>query len=218
MALVNFPQKCLIIFTRYPESGQTKTRLIPALGADGAAKLQRLMTKYAILQAQQLQSNYPVNIEVHYSGGNSQLMSDWLGKNLIYKPQVKGDIGVKMSMALATAFSQGYKSVVIIGTDCPSLDRSIIKQAFDLLEGTDVVLGSAADGGYYLIGLNKLIPELFRSVEWSTSKVFNRTVEIASQLHLKISYLPTLFDIDRPEDLEFLKNNPAYQQILSRTA
>lgn len=210
---MNSTSKCLIIFTRYPEPGSTKTRLIPALGADGAAKLQGLMSEFTVLQAQKLQSTNFLKIEIHYSGGNAKLMSDWLGKSLIYYPQFEGDLGCKMSMALGTAFERGYKSAIVIGTDCPSLDRAIMRQAFDLLEQKDLVLGAATDGGYYLIGLNKFIPELFQSVKWSTSEVFSKTVEIARILGLEIGYLPTLFDIDRPEDLELLKNLVRYNHL-----
>jgi uncharacterized protein len=205
---------CSIVFTRYPEPGRTKTRLIPALGANNAAKLQRLMTEFTISQVRQLQSSDRLNIEIHYTGGNSRLMSDWLGLDLKYYPQFEGDLGYKMSMAFTTAFERGYRSVIIMGTDCPSLDKDIIKQGFDLLESKDLVLGAAADGGYYLIGLHKLIPELFQSIQWSSSEVFNVTVEIATKLNLEIGYLPTLFDIDRPEDLDLIKSNPIYQQIL----
>lgn len=208
-------QNCLIIFTRYPEPGKTKTRLIPALGAEGAAKLQRLMSESTILKAKQLELTGLLDIEVHYVGGSLPLILDWLGREVTYKTQVDGDLGVKMSVALSEAFSKGYKSAVIIGTDCPNLDINILKNAFNLLKERDLVLGSAIDGGYYLIGLNRLIPKLFSSIEWSTPEVYDRTVEIATQLGLTIGYLPKLFDIDRPEDLELLKDNPIYQQILS---
>jgi hypothetical protein len=90
---------------------------------------------------------------------------------------------------------------VIIGTDCPDLTIEILTQAFEALKQHDLVLGPAADGGYYLIGLRRLLPELFVEVSWGTSQVRQQTVEIAQSLDLAIAFLPLLNDIDRPEDL-----------------
>ncbi len=79
----------LIIFTRYPEPGKTKTRMIPALGAEGSAKLQRKLTEHTLQQAKVLRSNRSVFLEVHYAGGNQQLMEQWLGNNLLTIPNKK---------------------------------------------------------------------------------------------------------------------------------
>lgn len=193
----------LIIFTRYPEPGKTKTRLIPALGKEGAAKLQQKMTEQKLTEALKLQALYPISIEIYFTGGNQQLMQDWLG-NLIYKKQSKGDIGKRMEVAFQSVFETGSDRAVLIGIDCPDLNSELILEAFQALNQHDLVLGPAADGGYYLIGLNYLIPELFTGISWSTAEVLPQTQNIAQLLQLSVASLPILSDIDRPEDLAIL--------------
>lgn len=191
----------LIIFSRYPEPGKTKTRMIPTLGARGAAQLQRKMSEHTLNTARQLLADRNVNIEVHFAGGTRLLMSQWLGQDLQYVKQVAGDLGYKMRSAFERAFNSGDRQVVIIGIDCPDIDRTILNSAFDLLQDRDLVLGSAEDGGYYLIGLNHLIPQLFQNIAWGTDLVLKQTTEIAQKFNLNYNFLPTLADVDRPEDL-----------------
>ncbi len=192
----------LIIFTRYPEPGKTKTRMIAALGAVGAAKLQRQMTEYTLAQAQLLQNFYPVSIEVRFAGGDKQLMQDWLGHDIDCLAQGEGDLGEKMANSLLSACQNKIESVAIIGSDCPGLTPQLIAQAFQQLhQGSDLVLGAALDGGYYLIALSRFIPELFTGISWGSDRVLEQTVAIAQKLNLAITYLPPLADVDRPEDL-----------------
>lgn len=194
-------RECLIVFTRYPNPGKTKTRLIPALGAQGAATLQRKMTEDTLAQVKQLQASYPVSVEVHFAGGNEQVMQAWLGASIIYQRQSEGDIGYRMASAFQASFEIGMTAVVIIGTDCPDLNAQLMAQAFQALRQYDLVLGPAQDGGYYLIGLRRLIPELFTGIRWSTAEVLQQTLDIAQGLELEVAYLPVLSDVDRPEDL-----------------
>ena len=194
-------RECLIIFTRYPEPGKTKTRLIPVLGADGAARFQRQMTQQTLAQVKELKAFRPLSVEVHFAGGNQQLMQDWLGSDIIYRQQSEGDLGRRMALAFKESFSAGMTGVVIIGTDCPDLNAQLMVKAFHALEQNDLVLGPALDGGYYLIGLRRLIPELFTGISWSTAEVLEQTIRIAQRLDLAIAFLPLLNDIDRPEDL-----------------
>ena len=197
-------KESLIIFTRYPEAGKAKTRLIPVLGAEGAADLHRQMTEYTISQGRQLQTERVVAVEVYFTGSDRAAFQNWLGSDLIYHPQGEGDLGSRMAQALENAFSSGIDSVIIIGTDCPSLNAELIAEALQKLEQNDLVLGPATDGGYYLIGLRRLISELFVGINWGTSEVLQKTVEIANNLKLAVAYLTPLSDIDRPEDLEIL--------------
>lgn len=190
----------LIIFTRYPEPGSTKTRLIPALGAEGAATLQRQMTEYTISKVRELHGN-SIAVEVHFDGGKQQLMQDWLGSDIVYRPQSSGDLGSRMARSLSLALQSGTERVVIIGTDCPGLNAQLMAQAFHQLHSHDLVLGPAMDGGYYLLGLRYFIPELFSGISWGTAEVLQRTVDIAKNLNLSVAYLPHLADVDRPEDL-----------------
>ncbi len=202
-------RECLILFTRYPEPGKTKTRLIPVLGAEGAATLQRQMTEQMLAEANKLQAFYPLLAEVHFTGGNESLMQEWLGSKLIYQRQCEGDIGCRMALAFQASFQAGMDRVVIIGIDCPDLNAQLLAEAFQTLRQHDLVLGPALDGGYYLIGLRRMIPELFTGIRWSTAEVLQQTLNIAEKLELSIAKLPWLSDIDRPEDLSRLQSLPS---------
>lgn len=191
----------LIIFTRYPEPGKTKTRLIPAIGAEAAACLQQQMTEHTVAQAQSLASQREVELEICFAGGNERLLRSWLGLDLRYRSQATGDLGERMAEAFRQAFQEGMQRVVIIGIDCPGVDALLLNKAFETLADQDLVLGPAIDGGYYLIGLRRFVPQLFQGVHWSTDQVLQQTVEIASSQDLTVGYLPTLEDVDRAEDL-----------------
>ena len=195
-------KKNLIVFTRYPEAGKVKTRLIPALGATQAANLHCQMTQYTLSQVRKLRSVFPISVEVHFDGGNGQQeMQEWLGSDLIYKPQSIGDLGSRIVHSLCGAFQDGVAHVVVIGTDCPGLNPELMKEAFHCLLSCDLVVGPAIDGGYYLIGLREFIPELFYGISWGTAEVLKQTIEIAKRLELSVVYLPSLADVDRLEDL-----------------
>jgi len=192
----------LIIFTRYPETGKAKTRLIPALGAEGAAALHRRMADHTLVQVQALQFQHPLCVEVRFAGGDRDLMQRWLGTDLMYTVQGEGDVGDRMGRSFQSAFDASVDRAVIIGTDCPDLNATLLDQAFRELQQHDLVLGPASDGGYYLIGLRRLIPQLFIGMEWSTATVLERTLEIAAELNLSVALLPVLSDVDYPADLE----------------
>jgi rSAM/selenodomain-associated transferase 1 len=216
----------LIIFTRYPEVGKNKTRLIPALGADLATQLHQHLAESTLQQCRQLnlelsamdqmeQSANNLKITVSFTGGDRNPMADWLGADLDYQPQGTGDLGSRMLGALEQLWQPGQDNyLVIIGTDCPELDTHILQKSFQELVHHDLVLGEAADGGYYLIGLKQIIPQLFQDIAWGTETVFRETVMIADRLGLKIGYLPVLRDIDRPEDLTYLASLPNFSAIL----
>ncbi len=191
----------LIIFTRYPEPGRTKTRLIPKLGAEGAANLQRQMTEHTLEQVRILQQQISISVEIRFAGGSLQLMRNWLGDEWIYHPQDGDDLGEKMARSLTNVFAQNCQKAVIIGTDCPDLDANILGHAFQSLDNSDIVIGPAEDGGYYLIGCCRLYPELFVNIAWGTADVLRQTCIQWEKLNLTPTLLPFLSDIDRPEDL-----------------
>lgn len=191
----------LIIFSRYPEAGRSKTRLIPALGASGAARLHEDMTRHTLTTAVELARNYPVRVEVHFAGGDEGLMRQVFGGDFPYLPQVAGDLGKKMRTALQGALKQGLNRAVVIGTDCPDLTASRLRQAFEALETRELVLGPAPDGGYYLIGCRRVWPELFADIPWGTEQVWSRTLAAARGAGLSPYVLEPLPDVDRPEDL-----------------
>jgi hypothetical protein len=201
----------LIIFTRYPEPGKTKTRLIPALGTEGAANLQRQMTEHTLSQVKQLQKTSAMSFEIRFAGGNLQLMQDWLGYDIAYQPQGEGDLGWRMAQSFYNAFQSGAEKVITIGIDCPDVNDQILAEAFEQLQQCDLVLGPAVDGGYYLIGLQRPVPKLFINIDWGTSQVLQQTIDTAQTLNLLINYLPLLADIDRPEDL------PIWEKLLGLT-
>jgi uncharacterized protein len=197
----------LIIFTRYPEAGTTKTRLIPLLGAEGAAIWQKKMTELTIVKCRKLLEIRDISIEVFFSGGDRSLMQEWLGKDLVYQHQGQGDLGEKIRRAFDISFQSGSERTAIIGTDCPELTVEILTEMFDRLKSRDVVLGEAKDGGYYTIGLTRSIQALFIDIDWGTEVVFKQTQKKAEQLNLSVAYLPILNDVDRPEDLEISYSN-----------
>ena len=196
----------MLIFTRYPEPGTTKTRLIPLLGAEGAANLQRKMTEHTVFQVKRIATRHELSVEVRYEGGDKNIMQTWLGKDFEYRPQGTGDLGQRMKRSFEDAFRTGASEAVIIGTDIPELTHGIIQKAFDALKQKNMALGPAKDGGYYLIGLRKnslsqAIPDLFSGINWGAGDVLEKTIKIADNAGLSFSLLDVLEDIDHPEDL-----------------
>ena len=186
----------LIIFTRYPRVGRVKTRLIPHLGPEGAYDLHTELTEHTLKQL----GTFP-KLQIWFTGEAEAAMQDWLGRGYCYRRQAAGTLGEKMDQALQQVLAEGNDKAVLIGTDCPGITLSHIEMAFQKLESHDVVLGPAADGGYYLIGLRSAHPELFRNIPWGTDRVCALTAQQAAVAGLSVSYLETLADIDRPGDL-----------------
>lgn len=195
----------LIVFTRYPQPGQVKTRLIPALGAEGAARLQELMTGHTTLQARCCAAELKAEIEVRFDGGGKKNFKNYLGKDLIYSPQGEGNVGERMARAFDEAFRDGAQRVLLFGCDCPAIHAQSLAKAFDALDKNDVVFGPAADGGYYLIGLRAPAPSLFDGIEWGTNTVWADTIKAASAHGMQVAEIDKLADVDRPEDLHWCK-------------
>jgi len=201
-----YHRACLIIFTRYPEPGTTKTRLIPRLGRRGAADIQRQMTAHVLAQALPLMASRGLELEVRYEGGDARLMRAWLGGAVTYVRQGSGDIGRRMKRAFCEAADRGNTAIVAIGTDIPDITTALLECAFERLLENTIVLGPAADGGYYLIGLPcKMLaptaPGLFSDIAWGTATVLQDTCRRLKDQGLAYSLLETLADVDRPEDL-----------------
>ena len=191
----------LVVFTRHPEPGTTKTRLIPALGPRGAADLQRRMTAQALATARRWAEGQPVDIEVRFEGGGMDSMRRWLGPAYACRPQGPGDLGARMRRALEEAFSSGAARTVIVGSDCPAASAAHLRLAFAGLSDHDLVLGPARDGGYYLIGARGGAPDVFAGVAWGTGDVLAQTLAAAGRAGLSAALLDELPDVDRPEDL-----------------
>jgi rSAM/selenodomain-associated transferase 1 len=196
----------IIIMTRYPDPGQVKTRLIPALGEEGACRLHQKMVEHTMVTARNFSLVSPSELFVFFNGGSEVLMKSWLGSDAEYLPQSDGDLGAKMSVAFHEVFNRGCKTVMMIGTDCPDIDYHILSKSFSLLDKTEMVIGPAADGGYYLLGLKKNHDNLFKGIVWGSDQVFSQTMDAARNAQIRVSCLPELADIDRPEDLEQLRD------------
>lgn len=195
----------LIVFTRYPEPGTTKTRLIPELGPEGAADLQRRMTEHTLNRVSPVdRSGY--DLQIRFEGGDAGGMEDWLGPGLEFRPQGEGDLGARMERAFRESFAEGYAKTIIVGTDCPDLNTDDVRTAYALLEDNQTVLGPATDGGYYLIGIrsgaqDKVFPAVFHGIPWGTRDVLERTVNSLAATGLDLGLLDEKDDVDEPEDL-----------------
>jgi len=195
--------EALILFTRFPRPGRTKTRLVPALGALGAAGLQREMTARTAAQARRAAKARRAGLLVRFQDGTSLEMARFLGPDLDYRPQSGAGLGERMERALAEAFGQGCRRAILFGTDIPGLKAGIMEQALEALADHDLVLGPARDGGYYLVGLTRPRPGLFKGVDWSTPRVLEQTLARAEGLKVKL--LERLSDVDRSGDLELFQ-------------
>jgi uncharacterized protein len=189
----------IVVFSRYPEPGRAKTRLIPELGKTGAADLHAAMAERMVWLAYDTAG--AASVEVRTEGGDSGRFAQWLGTDLMIRPQGEGDLGARMARAFESAGQEGIARTIIVGTDCPGITPGVIRRALDELSEYDVVLGPARDGGYYLVGLNRPTPELFDGPEWGTGDVLQQTLEVAARLGLSVALLDDLDDVDRPEDL-----------------
>lgn len=192
----------LILFTRFPEPGQTKTRLIPALGPKGAADLQRRLTEGTLSEAQRLARRMPLSVEVRCAGASRERMQQWLGREPLYRRQEGDGLGERMHTALGDALGEGARGAVLVGSDIPGISANVLSRAFETLTRRDVVLGPARDGGYYLVGLRRPAPGLFRGIYWGTDDVLRQTLRAVRRLGLSHALLDELDDMDTPEDLE----------------
>jgi uncharacterized protein len=205
----------ILIFTRYPVPGKVKTRIIPALGATGAARLHRRMTQHIVANARGLAKDGAIRVCVCFTGAPAKKVRAWLGDDLLYVPQLGADLGARQNAAFCEAFRAGSESVLAVGSDIPGLTRDILGHALETLGSSDVVIGPALDGGYYLIGMQRAHPELFANIDWGGSHVFEQTRAAAERLGLKLAVLPMLSDVDRPEDLAELRSNPQLEDVFT---
>ncbi len=188
----------LLIFLKYPTPGTVKTRLAVHVGAEAAAEIARACVELTLARLQRFQSEAILYID---PVGALTQAREWLGTGWQLQPQVGATLGERLRDATERAFAQGAQQVVVIGIDSPWLQASDIEQAFIALQQADVVVGPAADGGYYLIGLSQPAPSLFAGVSWSSSAVYAQTQQNAHALRLTLKALPLGYDIDRLEDV-----------------
>jgi uncharacterized protein len=191
----------LIVFARAPAAGQVKTRLIAALGADGAAELQRTLLRQTLQRAGAARG---ARVEVWLAGqADARLRLD-LRRQGIAAPfeQFGAGLGERMSHAMADAMARNGGRCVLIGSDCPAQTTADLEQAAAALLSHGVVLQPAHDGGYVLIGLAQPQPALFESVDWGSAHVCGQTEARAASLGLALLRLRPLPDLDTEADLQ----------------
>ncbi|HEX8215099.1 MAG TPA: TIGR04282 family arsenosugar biosynthesis glycosyltransferase [Allosphingosinicella sp.] len=183
----------IVIFAKSPVPGKVKTRLIPALGEEGAAELARKMLVVTCREALAADlgpvelclsgslENVPDQVEVSEQGG--------------------GDLGRRLARAAERVMARG-KAAILIGTDCPDLDSRRLRNASSELKAHDAVIHPTFDGGYALLGLRQYDPGLFRGIEWSTPTVATGTIDRIRALGWSLHIGDTLLDVDEPADLE----------------
>ena len=189
----------IILFAKAPVTGQVKTRLIPRLGPEDAA---RLHTAFVADMIERLQHFPGAALELH-----TDIPSDaWKQYSVARKLQIPGDLGLKMFHSLSTALTSGYERAMVVGTDAPTLPPDHLA---GLLESSaDVALGPTEDGGYYAISAKRTHLEMFKGVAWSTVHTLRMTLEAFDRCGLTHELGETWFDIDEPADLERLRACP----------
>ena len=198
-------ETALVIFAKAPIPGQVKTRLCPPLTPDEAATLHGTFVLDALERSRGAVKQFRVSVDRFVACSPStdhaffKVLEARHGVHLL--PQIGDDLGARMSHAFQHAFTLGYRYALLTGTDLPLLPGSSYADAIKLLADHDVVLGPALDGGYYLIGLKRLVPDLFADIPWSTNTVLSLTVKKAEALGLRTGLLPVCRDVDRLEDL-----------------
>ena len=203
MGELKCPDAGILIFCKAPAPGKVKTRLIPALSATDAASLyQRLAHRMIDCSLK----SYLARVEIWcYPDTTHEFFSQFEGLDLL--AQQGNDLGERMYEAARSSLARNeVNKGLIIGADCPTLDKNYLELAFKRLDSHDAVLGPAEDGGYGLIGLKTADPYLFSDIQWSTSEVCAETSRRMNELDYDWSLLPLLWDVDRPEDLERLNH------------
>jgi hypothetical protein len=203
----------IVVFAKAPVAGLAKTRLIPALGAEGAARLARRMLLHTLQEASAAAVG-PVELCVTPHPSDPV----WQGlpplEDVCWTEQVVGDLGVRMADAARRA-SAVSEHVLLIGTDCLQLDAMHLRRATELLLDSDAVLYPTFDGGYALLGLRRFDPRPFEQIPWSTAEVADRTIDRVRGLGWSLTVGGMLHDIDEPEDLRWLPDGWRSEQLYS---
>lgn len=187
----------LLVFIKNPRPGYVKTRLAADVGDEKALEIYHFLLRKTRDVALQ------VDAERHlYYSDQIEIEDEWPSPPFVKKIQHRGDLGRRMCRAFEEAFESGANRVAIIGSDCPSLDGTLLSQALEQLEHTPVVLGPSTDGGYYLLAMRACYTELFEDIDWSTERVLQQTLARAKAAGLTYALLPALTDIDTLADWE----------------
>ncbi len=207
----------IAVMARFPHAGAAKTRLIPALGPEGAAQLHSELAAHCVARLRPLDATGEARVEVHLDGGSSADARRWLGRWPRYVPQVEGDLGVRLRAALWSAVQSGAGAAIVVGSDCPAARATHVRAAVRSLAEHDVVIGPADDGGYWLLGVtaaaaSRSLPTLFSGIDWGGPDVFRQTVDRAEAASLRVAVCDRLADVDRPEDLPLWRSEAAAEE------
>lgn len=189
-------KKALIVFTKNPELGKCKTRLAKTIGNKAALEVYKHLLQHTATVTEQIQANKFVfySESIH----KNDIWNDSIFKK---KLQQGNDLGDKMKHAFSELFQSGYEKLVIIGSDSFDVKAKHINNAFEALKTNQCVLGPAQDGGYYLLGLNKMLPFIFENKSWSTPKLWTETLNDLKENSVVFTTLEILNDIDTFDDL-----------------
>ena len=197
----------LIVVAKKPEPGLTKTRLCPPFRPQEAAQFYRCLMLDTLELAAKVQD---VEHCVAYAPVEAHSYFRCLvpeGFSLI--PQQGTDLGERLANTLSNRFQHGYRKVVVMNSDGPTLPLTYLEQAFGQLQHYDVSLGMGHDGGYYLIGMKQMQPELFENITWSSDRVISQTLDACRRLQLNVHRLPQWHDVDVANDLQQLRSDLA---------
>jgi len=186
----------LVIFVKNPEEGKVKTRLAADIGNKRALDVYQKLLAYTRGVVKKLN----VTKQVWYSS-SIDFSDNWGEDQFIKKLQIGDNLGERMQEAFRQGFREGFGRILIIGSDCPALSDQHLLSAYEELECNDVVLGPSQDGGYYLLGMNHYIPELFINKSWSQDSLYRETIKTLDQLDKSWGELEELNDIDTLDDL-----------------
>jgi rSAM/selenodomain-associated transferase 1 len=189
----------ILVFVRAPEAGRVKTRLAASIGADAALRVYRRLAEHTMREALAVAG---AKVRVHYTPADAEpAVRAWLGDAPALLPQADGDLGERMREAFSQAFADGHGRVVIIGSDLPEMRADLLRRAIALLDGHDAVVGPARDGGYYLLGLTRVVERVFGGIAWSTPGVLAATLEHLKAAGIAPALLEPLTDVDEVGDL-----------------
>jgi rSAM/selenodomain-associated transferase 1 len=196
---MEFGDATILVFCRAPIAGKVKTRLIPSLGEEGAAKLHAELATRMIEEAADAEL---ASVELWCDPDDSDVFFDsFKSRGVELRIQQGGDLGERMSNAIAASLEGGASRTVLVGTDCPPVDAAYLRRALSALTDHDAVIGPAEDGGYGLIGLKEADRRLFEDIAWGSDKVCASTCIRFNERRLRWSLLPLIWDVDRPEDV-----------------
>jgi rSAM/selenodomain-associated transferase 1 len=207
-----------VVMVKAPRAGAVKTRLAPPLTRALAASLAACFARDTVGSARRVAGETIVAYAP--DDGRAALESLFKDDGLLWLAQRGEDLGARIESAAVYAFARGRGSVVIVGTDSPTLPPSYVERAFASLSSgeSDVALGPTEDGGYYLVGLRQNFAGLFGNVEWSTPRAYAQTAENVARAGLRLLELPRWYDVDTPADLLRLRDEMLSDEAASERA